>query len=193
MLTMAVFGATISYALMTLSHIVLRRLEPDLERPCRTPGGSLTSGRRRVRAVHRRLRLDLPGQPGGGHLERSLLPDCGRLFLPVQPPSSGGQRARRGVRGRCPGRAGTRLRRGASGGLPPEQFTIVCSRVGRMSRRRNPTARISQTSSNRCRSYGSAGAIMKFCAPCCQMSRTPIRQNCPHGTCPLKPCPSPSD
>jgi ethanolamine permease len=44
MLTMAVFGATISYALMTLSHIVLRRLEPDLERPYRTPGGSLTSG-----------------------------------------------------------------------------------------------------------------------------------------------------
>ena len=44
MLTMAVFGATISYALMTLSHIVLRRLEPELERPYRTPGGSLTSG-----------------------------------------------------------------------------------------------------------------------------------------------------
>ena len=44
MLTMAVFGATISYALMTLSHIVLRRLEPDLERPYRTPGGSVTSG-----------------------------------------------------------------------------------------------------------------------------------------------------
>ena len=29
---------------MTLSHIVLRRREPDLERPYRTPGGSLTSG-----------------------------------------------------------------------------------------------------------------------------------------------------
>ena len=43
MITMAVFGATISYALMTLSHIVLRRTEPDLERPYRTPGGVLTS------------------------------------------------------------------------------------------------------------------------------------------------------
>ncbi len=44
MLTMAVFGATISYALMTLSHIVLRRKEPELERPYRTPGGTITAG-----------------------------------------------------------------------------------------------------------------------------------------------------
>ncbi|MCX4583330.1 ethanolamine permease [Streptomyces sp. NBC_01481] len=43
MLNIAVFGATISYALMALSHIVLRRREPDLERPYRTPGGVLTS------------------------------------------------------------------------------------------------------------------------------------------------------
>ncbi|MFG2499007.1 ethanolamine permease [Streptomyces sp. NPDC048441] len=43
MLNVAVFGATISYALMSLSHIVLRRREPDLERPYRTPGGMLTS------------------------------------------------------------------------------------------------------------------------------------------------------
>ncbi|MFE7133662.1 ethanolamine permease [Streptomyces sp. NPDC057638] len=43
MLNMAVFGATISYALMALSHIVLRRREPELPRPYRTPGGALTS------------------------------------------------------------------------------------------------------------------------------------------------------
>ncbi|MFI6105462.1 ethanolamine permease [Streptomyces sp. NPDC051310] len=43
MLNIAVFGATISYALMALSHIVLRRREPDLPRPYRTPGGVLTS------------------------------------------------------------------------------------------------------------------------------------------------------
>ncbi|MEV7711346.1 ethanolamine permease [Streptomyces sp. NPDC088270] len=43
MLNIAVFGATISYALMALSHIVLRRREPGLERPYRTPGGALTS------------------------------------------------------------------------------------------------------------------------------------------------------
>ncbi|MGW4205305.1 ethanolamine permease [Streptomyces sp. NPDC004726] len=43
MLNMAVFGATISYALMALSHIVLRRREPGLVRPYRTPGGVLTS------------------------------------------------------------------------------------------------------------------------------------------------------
>ncbi|WP_327357353.1 ethanolamine permease [Streptomyces sp. NBC_01304] len=43
MLNVAVFGATISYALMSLSHIVLRRREPGLERPYRTPGGIITS------------------------------------------------------------------------------------------------------------------------------------------------------
>ncbi|MGW1769368.1 ethanolamine permease [Streptomyces sp. NPDC002073] len=43
MLNIAVFGATISYALMALSHIVLRRREPDLARPYRTPGGIATS------------------------------------------------------------------------------------------------------------------------------------------------------
>ncbi len=44
MIAMAVFGATISYALMTLSHILLRYREPDLERPYLTPGGVFTSG-----------------------------------------------------------------------------------------------------------------------------------------------------
>ncbi|MEV4948673.1 ethanolamine permease [Streptomyces sp. NPDC053755] len=43
MLNIAVFGATISYALMALSHIVLRRREPGLYRPYRTPGGVVTS------------------------------------------------------------------------------------------------------------------------------------------------------
>ncbi|GHF52467.1 ethanolamine permease [Streptomyces morookaense] len=43
MLNVAVFGATISYALMSLSHIVLRRREPGLARPYRTPGGTATS------------------------------------------------------------------------------------------------------------------------------------------------------
>src|ERR687894_490773 len=44
LLNAAVFGAAISYVLMTLSHIVLRSREPNLERPYRTPGGVLTSG-----------------------------------------------------------------------------------------------------------------------------------------------------
>jgi ethanolamine permease len=44
MITMAVFGATISYALMMLSHIILRKKEPDLVRPYKTPGGTLTTG-----------------------------------------------------------------------------------------------------------------------------------------------------
>ncbi len=44
MIQIAVFGATVSYVLMMLSHIVLRVREPDLERPYRTPGGIVTSG-----------------------------------------------------------------------------------------------------------------------------------------------------
>jgi ethanolamine permease len=44
MINIAVFGATVSYVLMMLSHIVLRSREPDLHRPYRTPGGTATSG-----------------------------------------------------------------------------------------------------------------------------------------------------
>jgi ethanolamine permease len=51
LLNSAVFGAAISYVLMTLSHIVLRRREPNLERPYLTPGGVITSGVACVLAV----------------------------------------------------------------------------------------------------------------------------------------------
>ncbi|WP_435743717.1 ethanolamine permease [Nocardioides sp. SYSU DS0663] len=44
LILVAVFGATISYVLMMLSHIVLRIREPELERPYRTPGGIVTTG-----------------------------------------------------------------------------------------------------------------------------------------------------
>ncbi|MBB6172616.1 ethanolamine permease [Nocardiopsis mwathae] len=44
LINIAVFGATVSYALMMVAHIVLRRREPGLERPYRTPGGTLTTG-----------------------------------------------------------------------------------------------------------------------------------------------------
>jgi ethanolamine permease len=44
MINIAVFGATVSYVLMNLSHIVLRRREPELHRPYLTPGGVITSG-----------------------------------------------------------------------------------------------------------------------------------------------------
>lgn len=43
MITIAVFGATISYAMMMLSHIILRVKNPELDRPYRTPGGVLTT------------------------------------------------------------------------------------------------------------------------------------------------------
>jgi ethanolamine permease len=42
-LAMAVVGATVSYALMSLSHIMLRIKQPELQRPYKTPGGILTS------------------------------------------------------------------------------------------------------------------------------------------------------
>ncbi len=51
LILIAVFGATLSYVLMMLSHIVLRYKEPDLERPYKTPGGVVTSGIALVLAV----------------------------------------------------------------------------------------------------------------------------------------------
>lgn len=42
-LNVAVFGACVSYALMNLSHLILRRNSPDMERGYRTPGGTATT------------------------------------------------------------------------------------------------------------------------------------------------------
>ncbi len=44
LINIAVFGACVSYALMNLSHIVLRKKEPELPRAYRTPGGVVTTG-----------------------------------------------------------------------------------------------------------------------------------------------------
>ncbi|GAA5167103.1 ethanolamine permease [Pseudonocardia eucalypti] len=44
LIDIAVFGATVSYVLMMVAHIVLRVREPGMARPYRTPGGVLTSG-----------------------------------------------------------------------------------------------------------------------------------------------------
>jgi ethanolamine permease len=43
LINIAVFGATVSYVLLNLSHIVLRLKEPELERGYRTPGGIFTT------------------------------------------------------------------------------------------------------------------------------------------------------
>jgi ethanolamine permease len=51
LLNMAVFGAAVSYVLMMVSHIVLRRREPEMPRPYRTPGGVWTTGFALVVAV----------------------------------------------------------------------------------------------------------------------------------------------
>ncbi|MBN9758294.1 Ethanolamine permease [Pseudonocardia sp. Ae406_Ps2] len=51
LLNMAVFGAALSYVLMMVSHIVLRRSAPEMPRPYRTPGGVATTGFALVVAV----------------------------------------------------------------------------------------------------------------------------------------------
>ncbi|MFC5064330.1 ethanolamine permease [Actinomycetospora atypica] len=51
LLNTAVFGAALSYVLMMVSHIVLRRREPEMPRPYRTPGGTVTTGFALVIAV----------------------------------------------------------------------------------------------------------------------------------------------
>ncbi|GAB3045895.1 ethanolamine permease [Sediminivirga luteola] len=43
LINIAVFGATVSYVLLNLSHIMLRLREPDLPRGYRTPGGIVTT------------------------------------------------------------------------------------------------------------------------------------------------------
>ncbi|MFW0794188.1 ethanolamine permease [Gordonia sp. CPCC 205515] len=51
LLNMAVFGAASSYVLMMVSHIILRKREPEMPRPYRTPGGIVTTGFALVIAV----------------------------------------------------------------------------------------------------------------------------------------------
>jgi ethanolamine permease len=51
LIDIAVFGATVSYVLLNLSHIVLRVRQPRLDRPYRTPGGVVTTGIALVLAV----------------------------------------------------------------------------------------------------------------------------------------------
>jgi len=51
LINIAVFGATVSYVLLNVSHIVLRIREPGLERPYKTPGGVVTTGVAAVLAV----------------------------------------------------------------------------------------------------------------------------------------------
>src|SRR5262249_21269332 len=42
LVTMSVFGAAISYILMMVSALILRRKSPGMKRPYRVPGGKLT-------------------------------------------------------------------------------------------------------------------------------------------------------
>ena len=51
LIDIAVFGATVSYVLLNLSHIVLRIREPELDRGYWTPGGRVTTSIALVLAV----------------------------------------------------------------------------------------------------------------------------------------------
>ena len=51
LILIAVFGATISYVLILLSHIKLRLSKPDMPRPYKTPGGIITSSLALIMAV----------------------------------------------------------------------------------------------------------------------------------------------
>lgn len=51
LITMAVFGATISYGMMMLAHILLRLKAPQLKRPYYTPGGIYTAAVALVLAI----------------------------------------------------------------------------------------------------------------------------------------------
>ena len=44
LLNMAVFAACVSYAMMNLSHIILRKKEPGMERGFKAPGGIALTG-----------------------------------------------------------------------------------------------------------------------------------------------------
>jgi ethanolamine permease len=83
-LAMAVVGATVSYALMALSHILLRVRQPTMLRPYKTPGGIITSGIALTLSLHT---VTVRGR-------RSIL-----LFL--QQASSGRKNRRGGVRYAC--------------------------------------------------------------------------------------------
>ena len=107
MIQIAVFGATVSYVLMLLSHIILRRKEPDLERPYTTPGGTLTSGIGLVLAIaaviavffvdEKAAFITLGVYLAGGAVLRAVL---------APPPRRAG--ARGGVRGARAGGVGAR-------------------------------------------------------------------------------------
>ncbi|WP_178946065.1 ethanolamine permease [Kocuria sp. TGY1127_2] len=51
LINIAVFGATVSYVLLNLSHVILRVREPDLKRGYYTPGGIVTTSISLVLAV----------------------------------------------------------------------------------------------------------------------------------------------
>jgi hypothetical protein len=108
LLNMAVFGATVSYVLMMVSHIVLRRREPDLPRPYRTPGGTATTG---VALVLRRRRSSRRSSSTATRaVDARRVRGLPRLLRPVQPPPPRRRCTGGGVRGarRCqPGRAVT--------------------------------------------------------------------------------------
>ncbi len=134
LLSMAVFGAVISYFMQTVSFVLLRRNLPDIERPYRSPVGVARGGRRRG---------DRARRARGAVLERRL--PAGRL--------RGGALLRRRdrlLRGRGPAPA----RALARGGVRDEPRSRG-RRARGAARRRAPTGIVESTRS----SDGGAGAV----------------------------------
>ena len=121
LINIAVFGATVSYVLMMVSHIVLRRREPDLERPYRTPGGTVTTGVALVLAVCAVVAtffVDIRPPASPPRLRR-----CAGVLLVLQPPPPGRHRPGGGVRRGRGGREGPAVT-GSDEGRRPGLLTL---------------------------------------------------------------------
>ena len=97
LINIAVFGATTSYVLLNLSHIMLRRREPDLERPYRTPGGVVTTGVGLVLSIVAVVATFFVDIKAAGITARCLRRRAGVLLV-LQPAPPRRERARGGVR-----------------------------------------------------------------------------------------------
>ncbi len=130
LLNAAVFGAAISYVLMTLSHIVLRSREPNLERPYRTPGGVITSGIACGLAVLAVIATFIVDR-NAAFIMLGVYVLVYRLLPPLQPPPPRGPGAGGGVRHDREGRirAGLKLERSK------KKWTLRRSKVASTSKR----------------------------------------------------------
>ena len=102
LLNMAVFGAMLSYILQAVSFILLRRNQPGIERPFRSPLGGPSAAIRRDRAPDHALPGPGPEFRQGRALGDRLVRGRDPVFRPGRPPSTD-PLAGGGVRSLAPG------------------------------------------------------------------------------------------